>query len=140
MVEARNALKYVIFALLEHQLRHITKNYYRDIFTSLFSGNNHEPVVISLNYDMIADNTLIWFSENSPRGPGFPSYGCDVATDLYRRKPQFGALYKLHGSLNWLYCPACHRLDVGVSKSGRGMAKMLDELYYEEKDTVGTKV
>lgn len=39
-----------------------------------------------------------------------------------------GNLLKIHGSLNWSYCPSCNRLDLGVSESGKTY-KMLEELY-----------
>jgi NAD-dependent SIR2 family protein deacetylase len=66
---------------------------------------------------------------------GFPDYGCDVATEGYRDQDKFGTLLKLHGSLNWLHCPSCQRLDVGISDSGRRMAKQLEMLYKEEIDS-----
>ena len=37
-------------------------------------------------------------------------------------------MLKIHGSLNWSYCPNCGRLDLGVSESGRTY-KMLEDLY-----------
>ena len=137
LVEVRNSLEYVIFALLEHQLRRIGRNYYRNLLDALYDGSRIEPSVISLNYDIIADNSLIYLAMERSGGLRFPDYGCDVATSQYRNHPKFGSLLKLHGSLNWLYCPACHRLDVGISESGRGMVKMLEELFIEEFNTGG---
>ena len=40
-------------------------------------------------------------------------------------------MLKIHGSLNWSYCPGCHRLDLGVSKETGQTYKMLEELYHE---------
>ena len=55
---------------------------------------------------------------DSRAGLKFPDYGCDISTDLYRNHPKrFGTLLKLHGSLNWLYCDSCHRLEIGASES-----------------------
>ncbi len=126
--EVRDALQYVMFALLEHDLRNIAANPTGDLFRELFHGSNAPPTVISLNYDIIADNSLISL------GGDFPDYGCDIATDMYRQRVSADSrLYKLHGSLNWLHCPACHRLDVGMSESGRYMTKTLDALYSEEQ-------
>ncbi|WDP90271.1 MAG: hypothetical protein HUN04_11420 [Desulfobacter sp.] len=135
LVEVRNALEYVIFALLEHQLRHIGRNYYKRLLVDLYHKNRSIPRIISLNYDIIADNSLIYLSQMASDSLRFPDYGCDVATATYKKVGKMGALLKLHGSLNWLYCPACHRLDVGISKSGRGMVKMLEALYIEEADS-----
>lgn len=129
----RRALDYVIFAVLEHDLHlHRITNHYRVLLDKLHQREQGSLRVISLNYDIIADNTVIELAERS-RGFAFPDYGCDIATDTYRQAPQHGALYKLHGSLNWLYCPACARLDIGTTESGRRTVKVLNELYQEEQ-------
>lgn len=131
--EVRNALEYVIFALLEHDLRRLQRNYYLELIGKLFLDHDIEPVIISLNYDIIADNSLMALSERYGNGFAFPDYGCDVATETYRERPKrYGKLYKPHGSLNWLYCPGCNRLDVGLSKSGLRMVKVLNDLYQQE--------
>lgn len=127
----RRALDYVIFAVIEHDLRRIT-NHYLELLDKLQRREPGPLKVISLNYDIIADNTMIELAERS-HGLAFPDYGCDIATDLYRRARPWGALYKLHGSLNWLYCPACARLDIGTSESGRRTTKVLNDLYQEEQ-------
>lgn len=130
LVDVRDALEYVIFALLDHRLRSISTNHYLRFMELLQSAPAEEPTFISLNYDLIADNALIKRGEKTGH-VGVPDYGCDVATPAYRSLPRSGKLFKLHGSLNWLYCPGCHRLDVGVSEAGR-MFKVLDTLYQEE--------
>ena len=58
-------------------------------------------------------------------------YGCDIRTDAYLNRKAYGKLLKLHGSLNWLFCPGCQRLDVGMSESGKNISdsSMLKELY-----------
>lgn len=127
LVDVRDALEYVIFALLDHRLRNIADNHYLRLLQLL--KPNEEPTFISLNYDLIADNAIIRHGERSGR-LGVPDYGCDIATDAYRDLPRTAKLFKLHGSLNWLYCPGCHRLDVGVSETGR-MYKVLNQLYQE---------
>lgn len=57
---------------------------------------------VSLNYDLLIDNALI-------RADEYPDYG--VAFANWPREPDWGrttvGLFKLHGSLNWLRCPAC---------------------------------
>jgi hypothetical protein len=120
--DVRRALQYMIFALLEYRLRRLTHNYYVDLFDVLDPSRNDPLTVISLNYDIIADNAML------QHGDCLPNYGCDISTDLYRSMSHKGTLLKIHGSLNWSYCPGCNRLDLGISKSGRTY-KMLDELY-----------
>jgi len=141
LARVREALDYVIFAIIEHGLSSIT-NHYQSFLSKIHESTGKPPTVISLNYDIIADNSLAACSER-PTEPigfpdfGFPDYGCDVATPIYRETPKFGKLLKLHGSLNWLYCPCCHRLDIGVSENGRYMAKALELLYMAEQDRGG---
>ncbi|HEY0426315.1 MAG TPA: hypothetical protein VGC76_00785 [Pyrinomonadaceae bacterium] len=132
LVHVREALEYIIFAVLEYKLRSLENNYYLDLLNKLYKNIDEEPVIISLNYDIIADNALVRFSENSENGR-FPDYGCEIKTPAYQEpKGYFGKLLKLHGSLNWLYCPGCHRLDIGVSESGKkGTVKVLERLYQE---------
>ena len=121
--QVRRALQYMVFALLEFRLRHLPHNYYRDLLRHLDPAANAPPVIISLNYDDIVDNAMIWHSS------GLPDYGCSITTERYNQLPHYGKLLKIHGSLNWSYCPGCNRLDLGVSESGRSTIKLLDELY-----------
>ena len=131
LVDVRDGLEYIIFALLQHQLQGLTHNYYRDLLSTVRTQNGSAPNVISLNYDIIADNTMCHLAE-SEGIIGFPDYTVDISTDVYRNADKFGRLLKLHGSLNWLYCPGCQRLDIGIDESGRGMVKVLDQLYIED--------
>lgn len=121
----RRGLQYMIFALLEYRLRHFN-DYYLDFLNQLDRTRKNPPTVISLNYDIIVDNALMQHSGC------LPSYGCDIATEGYksRQRQCGGILLKIHGSLNWSYCPGCNRLDLGVAESG-STYKMLNELYRE---------
>jgi hypothetical protein len=124
--DIRSALDYAIFAVLDYKLRGTLPPHHGRAMDLLFP-NGTEARVISLNYDIIADNVLANRSQSA-----FPDYGCDIRTELYRTYPKQGKLLKLHGSLNWLYCPNCHRLDVAVSRSGRSFSKALEELFIAE--------
>jgi NAD-dependent SIR2 family protein deacetylase len=127
LTKVRDRLEYLIFALIKHQLEdghgRGQPNHYADAFKKVYKGN--EPNVISLNYDIIVDNTICGLTDDT-----FPNYGTDISTEIYQQVKKKGKLLKLHGSLNWLYCPGCQRLDLGVDKSGTGTCKVLDELYY----------
>lgn len=73
--------------------------------------NQKKVVIISLNYDILIDNAFL-------KKKVFPNYHVDF--DLFfdpQREQGAGnhnlndtihSLFKIHGSLNWLYCPACH--------------------------------
>src|SRR6185503_3074489 len=133
--EVRAAVEYAIFALLEHELRHPPWPYL-ELFRRL-RREDIEPRIISLNYDIYADNALMAVSgEGSEVGPLFPEYRCDIRTPFYLgqpphdgQSPYWGQLLKLHGSLNWLCCPACHRLDLAIAESGLSTVKSLREIY-----------
>lgn len=120
--KVRRALQYMIFGLLELKLRSLSHNYYLDLLTKLDPNHDGSLTVVSLNYDIIMDNSFVSHTEH------LPDYGCDIDTDEYKSMPHRGSLFKIHGSLNWSYCPGCHRLDLGVAESG-STYKMLDALY-----------
>ena len=67
---------------------------------------------ISLNYDILIDNALE--IDNSDNGVS-PDYGIKLFNNSrtgkeWRECSNKIKLYKLHGSLNWLYCPTCIKL------------------------------
>ncbi len=123
--KVRSGIDYAIFAVLESSLRRPHANPYDELFRKIYDQDGQLPTVISLNYDLIADNTMFRIEEQS--GGGVPNYACEIDTPAYKARPRGTLLLKIHGSLNWLYCPGCHRLDVGMS--GRGFSKVLDEVY-----------
>ena len=142
MLQVREALEYTIFALIKKKLESSFNNYYYRFLAKLASRNdNHLPDVVSLNYDIIADNALIHLMIDHYEGFRYvPNYGCEISSDDYNKRLGPANLFKLHGSLNWLYCPACHRLEIGMSRSGDFMRKELYRLYdSQDFDKVYTK-
>lgn len=131
----RAGIDYAVFAVLESSLSVLRANPYADFLAKIRDQDGVLPTVISLNYDLIADNTMFHLEEQS--SGRVPDYGCEIATEAYKIHLRGAQLLKIHGSLNWLYCPGCHRLDVGMSGSGmafvktRGFSKVMDELYRE---------
>jgi len=77
--------------------------------------NNHEDLIsrlkrknsltrcsfFSTNYDILIDNALL-------RKNCIMDYGFQCQTEHHNAVK----LYKLHGSLNWLYCPSCKEISV----------------------------
>ena len=53
----REGLEYGIFALLEDRLRSISP-YYKSFLTTLYEAAPEDVTLLSLNYDIIADNVL----------------------------------------------------------------------------------
>lgn len=109
---------------------------------ALRGGERIEPTVVSFNFDLIVDNAMVRLGEPLP-GKHFgalPDYCCDVATEAYRKRRDdcFGRLLKPHGSLNWMFCPACKQLDLfyGDGKlPGSFFAKAIPEFWAETGGT-----
>lgn len=140
MLKVREALEFVIFAVIKQKLERTFNNHYYNFLKKIVEQDNALPEVISLNYDIIADNALIKLMLQKEDNRFVPNYGCEISSVDYNNRIGEANLYKLHGSLNWLYCPACHRLEVGMSRSGNFMRKELDRLYHlQEFDKVYTK-
>jgi hypothetical protein len=89
-----------------------------------FLGKLHrDDTLVSLNYDIILDNRLLEL------GLGSVNYGVNVRNTAnlggqdwswipYGNFGSQAPLYKPHGSLNWLYCPLCRKLDVTAGIKG----------------------
>ena len=108
----------------------------RELMQRFMQGLGPNDSILSLNYDIIVDNAL-----SIPYYPArFVDYGLSVryalnnsfrpiAYNLLERPPpNTPPLYKLHGSLNWLYCPSCQQLDVTIGEKG------VHYIYEEERD------
>ena len=124
-------MEYVIFAVLDARLRNVSANWYKELFEVVYEAQPaYKPLAISLNYDILLDNVLFEVAEQ--RGDrARPAYGCDIQTEAYKQRKEYGRLLKLHGSLNWLYCASCRRLEIGMSKAGESVStcKVVRELY-----------
>jgi len=127
---ARAAIEYIIFSVLDYHLRTPPGRAYRDILSSPMIDANEDPRAISLNYDIVLD-TLMCSIAQQHLEDAVPDYCCDIRTPAYVARKRHGRLLKLHGSLNWLFCPGCQRLDIGMSKNGKELAdsSFLEELY-----------
>jgi hypothetical protein len=125
--EVREAIEFGIFDVLEEKLSKAPTNNHWEILNRVFPPPA-QPCVISTNYDLIVDTAMMFLSELRLSDGGLPAYHCAISTDFYRSEAsRFGTLLKLHGSLNWLYCKTCNRLEIGASES-RKYLKVLGRL------------
>lgn len=63
---------------------------------------------ISLNYDILIDNALTDFHHTIDLDYGVQFTNFAKRDDWHKPRPNRSTkLFKLHGSLNWLYCPTC---------------------------------
>jgi hypothetical protein len=134
--EIRLAIELAIFDALEAALRQAPTNNHWQLLQKFFIAPA-EPCVISTNYDVIVDTAMMALSEKHLPEGRLPNYHCGISTAFYKSdQPHFGTLLKLHGSLNWLHCTTCHRLEIGASEShrflkvlGRLIGPKLEETY-----------
>jgi hypothetical protein len=119
ILEIREAIEFGIFDVLEERLFKAQTNNHWQLLNTVFPLSM-QPYVISTNYDLIVDTALMFLSESRLPECGLPAYHCAISTDFYRNEAShFGTLLKLHGSLNWLHCKTCHRLEIGASDSSK---------------------
>lgn len=97
--------------------------------------------IISTNYDILIDNALFNSSYNygAKLRRMVTSIRIDPESGLKRPSPEgYGGglklnegkipLLKIHGSLNWLYCPKCNEVDITVR--GKGAEELADSDCY----------
>lgn len=131
LAKSRAALEYMIFAVLDHFLQRPTGDAQSRLLWSSLADEDDGPQVISLNYDILADTAMCRLAQIRKGDNARLDYACDVRTAVYASRVPYGKLLKLHGSLNWLFCPGCQALQIGMSANGKSIAdsSMLRALY-----------
>lgn len=145
MAKLRHALDLAIFSVLQYGTRGKKWSLQEELFVKLNQLTSNWGIV-SLNYDILPDNALAQISSmvDDTKQARFADYGCDIFVPGVegddRRDPRtaglrlsFGKLLKLHGSLNWYYCPHCQRLDLGISAEGNLTVKVLQKFVPRER-------
>jgi hypothetical protein len=106
----RSYLTKLMGIVIRDKLLH-SMHIHRKLVSKLVSvGAMENSIFISTNYDILIDNALI-----DQAGIFGIDYGIDFANgqslDISQRPQRTGIkLFKLHGSLNWLYCSTCNNL------------------------------
>lgn len=113
LAQLREAIEFGIFDVLEDVLRKAPTNNHYNMLWKLFPGPE-QPCVISTNYDLTVDSSMMYVSRQRQPPGGLPDYRCGLA-NLSQIEPgqRFGTLLKLHGSLNWLMCKNCFYMELG---------------------------
>ncbi|HDR14594.1 MAG TPA: hypothetical protein ENN79_03735 [Desulfobacteraceae bacterium] len=109
----------LIAEILDHKLGGRAEHHPRLIQSLHDADWLHTTSFISLNYDILLDNALLKADED---------FGLDLdyAIDFINfgnewRQPDKKKnikLFKLHGSLNWLYCPTCRTIRITPKEKG----------------------
>lgn len=106
--QAREALVFLIARALRAKLTDGDSNHDRLVRRLNQAGRLKDTAFISLNYDILLDNAVIRQGRNFDLDYGVEFTNYAQAGDWHRPDPERAVpLLKLHGSLNWLYCPTC---------------------------------
>ena len=131
LFKVRTSLVYLIGQLFENTLKNSPKGVTKKFCEIL----TKEDIVISTNYDILINNVLGQDRSNINYGEKIRGSGSfsesytlfgdeETVISFYkhenRRDLNRGAieLLKLHGSLNFLYCPKCREVDITIGPEG----------------------
>jgi hypothetical protein len=114
LIEIYQSFVYAICEVLRQSL-----NTTSGVLEEFLKGIEADDTVISLNYELLLDNAIV----RTLKQP--INYGVETRTqqrnsrmNAPETRPHSIALYKLHGSLNWLYCSSCQEIVVTQSDKG----------------------
>ena len=121
----RNAIDRIIAVVLKTTLTNLKSN----ITDKFVRKLTPQDVIISTNYDIVADNALFNELKNTNYGSRLrknilpvPGAGNTVRAGnmpfLANINEGKIPLLKIHGSLNWLYCPKCDEIDITIGQKG----------------------
>jgi len=100
----------------------------RDLHCSMIQGLERagllmDTTFITTNYDTLIDDALA----------RVPFYQIDYGIDFINLNPNYASssagsvkLYKIHGSLNWLYCPTCNTISLTTKE--KGIIRLLEDM------------
>lgn len=112
---ARRDLTHLIALALYRSLESSSARYHHLLAERLEAAGCLEGATfVSLNYDILADNALSRLGEVDYAVPFAPERGGHVPV----RRERHVSLLKVHGSLNWLYCPACRLVRLTPNEKG----------------------
>jgi len=111
--EVKEQLIFLIAKILRHKLLSNRINHDKLIKRLISEKRIKDTAFVSLNYDILIDNAITEKHEkiDLDYGVNFTNFrkNNDWHRPRHNRKTQ---LLKLHGSLNWLYCPTCIALTI----------------------------
>lgn len=116
-----------LIALVLNRTLMTSKGYHKALVKRLVrEGSITSTAFISLNYDILIDNALIELHPDFDLDYAveFSNYTRECDWDIPRKGKSI-ALYKLHGSLNWLYCPTC--ISLTLTPRHRKITRLVEE-------------
>lgn len=107
--------------IIHESLLHGNGTHKRLIRNLIDNEDLQDVFFISANYDILIDNAISDIFNNNGRAP--IDYGIPL-TNTYREKDWRSTtkksvdLFKIHGSLNWLYCSSCNTVTLTPGEKG----------------------
>jgi len=100
-----------------------TKRIHKKLINNLDNKNLMKDVIfISSNYDLLIDTALNKNGYKIDYWINFRNYSKSRNANL---EENLIKLFKIHGSLNWLYCPVCN--DLTLTKGEKGVVSLIEE-------------
>lgn len=113
----RMCLVFLMADILEAKLKKSIGLHRRLVENLSIQGRLNDVFFITTNYDILCDNALLDFCRSNRSKM---EYGVDFLNTAegnnFKQADGSIKLYKIHGSLNWLYCPTCNNLRITPSK------------------------
>jgi len=109
----REQLILLIARILKEKLQ-FGRQVHDSLITRLLQQSRlRKTAFISLNYDILIDNSLTDIHHSMDLDYGVPFSNFGRRNDWHKPRPNRSVrLFKLHGSLNWLYCSTCISLTI----------------------------
>ncbi|OQA48657.1 MAG: hypothetical protein BWY46_01261 [Firmicutes bacterium ADurb.Bin300] len=130
----RKCREYVVSlmaSILYDKLNTVANNHKRLIYKLKRLNILDRTIFISLNYDLLIDNAL---SKELNQECILPDYGFDYVSDI-KCVSKINPLYKIHGSLNWLYCSTCN--EIKLTPFEKGVIELIrPEIFYEPNNII----
>ena len=124
----------LVFSIAE--ILHEKLNYSRSTHDRLVNSLKNSGVLagtgfVTFNYDILIDNALL-----DAVGERRINYGIEFVNQDLLLENDAVPLYKLHGSLNWLYCSTCR--DLRITPGEKGVMKLKWEPHEAVCERCGT--
>jgi len=117
--QLRMFLVFLMADILKEKLKQRGEQHRKMVINLHESQKIRDVFFITTNYDILCDNALLEFWEIRHQkvdyGVDFVNFGEDIFPKPYDEGTK---LFKIHGSLNWLYCPTCNNLRLTPYQKG----------------------
>lgn len=109
IISIREEFVMLMAEIIAIKLKNKNEHHYKLVENLKKEGLLKNTAFISTNYDILIDNALLSHYQYLNYGVQFTNY--DIEENSVK-------LFKVHGSLNWLYCPTCNTLQLTPREKG----------------------